>query len=58
MSELHPIFKKLNEGTVSQGADDRSALRFKKPEKIKRMVRSFAVTEAGKRKVESSKFTK
>jgi hypothetical protein len=38
--------------------DDWSALRFRKPEEIKRMVRSFAVTEAGKRKVESSKFTK
>jgi len=35
--------------------DDWSALRFKKPEDIKRMVRTWAVTEEGKRKAEKSR---
>ena len=33
--------------------DDWSALRFRKPENIKTMVRSFAVTEKGKQRTES-----
>ncbi|WHY00682.1 DUF3052 domain-containing protein [Neobacillus sp. DY30] len=32
--------------------DDWSALRFRKPEKIKKMVRTFAVTEEGKKRTE------
>jgi hypothetical protein len=32
--------------------DDWSALRFRKPEKIKKMVRTFAVTEVGKKRTE------
>jgi hypothetical protein len=32
--------------------DNWSALRFRKPEKIKKMVRSFAVTEVGKKRME------
>jgi hypothetical protein len=32
--------------------DDWSALRFRKPEKIKKMTRSFAVTELGKQRTE------
>lgn len=32
--------------------DDWSALRFRKPEKIKKMVRTFAVTDEGKKRME------
>lgn len=32
--------------------EDWSALRFRKPEKIKKMVRTFAVTEVGKKRTE------
>jgi hypothetical protein len=32
--------------------EDWSALRFREPEKIKKMVRSFAVTEVGKKRTE------
>lgn len=32
--------------------DDWSALRFRKPEKIKKMVRTFAVTDEGKKRTE------
>jgi hypothetical protein len=32
--------------------DDWSALRFRKPENIKKMVRTFAVTDAGKKRTE------
>lgn len=32
--------------------EDWSALRFRKPEKIKKMVRTFAVTEEGKKRTE------
>lgn len=35
--------------------EDWSALRFRKPENIKTMTRSFAMTEAGKKKVASAK---
>jgi hypothetical protein len=32
--------------------DDWSALRFRKPDKIKKMIRTFAVTEVGKKRTE------
>lgn len=35
--------------------EDWSALRFRKPEKIKTMTRSFAMTEVGKKKVAAAK---
>jgi hypothetical protein len=38
--------------------EDWSALRFRKPENIKKMVRSFAMTELGKKKVAVNRKTK
>jgi hypothetical protein len=38
--------------------EDWSALRFRKPENIKKMVRSFAMTELGKKKVAANRKTK
>jgi hypothetical protein len=38
--------------------EDWSALRFRKPENIKKMVRSFAMTELGKKKVAANRETK
>ncbi|MFM7430612.1 MAG: hypothetical protein ACKO1F_12010 [Flammeovirgaceae bacterium] len=38
--------------------EDWSALRFRKPENIKKMTRSFAMTELGKKKVAANQKTK